>query len=373
MKNSEKEKYLGDYVDKTGKIKATIDDRVGKGWGILSEIRAIINEVPLGRYKLEIGLQLRQAMFVNGLLFNSEAWHSVSQDDISCFEKIDEAILRFLLGSHAKAPIETLYLESGAIPIRFIVSSRRINYLQTIVKREEEELTRRVFTAQLDDPCPGDFVELVKKDFKDIDVHFDLAFVASTGVAEYRKLIKNKVRDAALKFLKSLQQTHKKVKGIKYEKLETQPYLKSHLFSNEENHLLFALRSRTARTFRANFSNLYGGKVECPLLCWDQEQYEPALEDSQEHILYCKKLTVDSSSISCGKVLYGDLFADVSRQKEAVTLYTTLIEEREKQIKEKDSDPPGDNLDPSTGRPWCCSNSLFTGQTTCIDCFAIGK
>ena len=76
------------------------------------------------------------------LLFNSEAWHSVSQDDISCFMKIDEAILRFLLGSHAKAPIETLYLESGAIPIRFIVSSRRINYLQTIVKREEEELTK---------------------------------------------------------------------------------------------------------------------------------------------------------------------------------------------------------------------------------------
>ena len=110
MKDSEKEKYLGDYIDKTGKIKTTIDDRVGKGWGIVSEIRAIINEVPLGKYKLEIGLKLRQAMLVNGLLFNSEAWHSVSQDDISSLEKIDEALPRFLLGSHAKTPIEILYL-----------------------------------------------------------------------------------------------------------------------------------------------------------------------------------------------------------------------------------------------------------------------
>ena len=56
MNNSEKEKYLGDYIDKTGRIKATIEDRVRKGWGILSEIKAILSEVPLGKYKSEIGL-----------------------------------------------------------------------------------------------------------------------------------------------------------------------------------------------------------------------------------------------------------------------------------------------------------------------------
>ena len=158
MKNSEREKYLGDYIDKSGKIKATIDDRISKGWGILSEIKAIINEVPLGKYKVEIGLQLRQAMLVNGLLYNSEAWHSVNLNDLASLEKIDEALLRFLLNSHAKAPLESLYMESGAIPMRFIVASRRLNFLQTILKRDEEELTRRVFMAQLEDPLEGDFV-----------------------------------------------------------------------------------------------------------------------------------------------------------------------------------------------------------------------
>ena len=38
MKNSTREKYLGDYIDTTGKIKATLDDRIQKGYGILSEI-----------------------------------------------------------------------------------------------------------------------------------------------------------------------------------------------------------------------------------------------------------------------------------------------------------------------------------------------
>ena len=116
--------------------------------------------------------------------------------------------------------------------------------MQTILKLEEEELTRRVLTAQLEDPCNGDFAELVRKDCKDIGLQFDLSFVASTGVAEYRKIIKNKIRAAALKHLKTVQQTHKQINRIVYEKLETQPYLKSHLFSNEENQVLFALRSR---------------------------------------------------------------------------------------------------------------------------------
>ena len=62
MPNSDREKYLGDILDKTGKIRATIEDRQKKGYGLVSEILAILNEIPLGQYKMEIGLHLRQAM-----------------------------------------------------------------------------------------------------------------------------------------------------------------------------------------------------------------------------------------------------------------------------------------------------------------------
>ena len=47
MKDTSQEKYLGDLVNKTGNIKATFADRVAKGYGIVREIKAIINEVPL--------------------------------------------------------------------------------------------------------------------------------------------------------------------------------------------------------------------------------------------------------------------------------------------------------------------------------------
>ena len=36
----------------TGKIQPTIDERISKGYGIVSEILALIDQVPLGKYSV---------------------------------------------------------------------------------------------------------------------------------------------------------------------------------------------------------------------------------------------------------------------------------------------------------------------------------
>ena len=220
MKNSSQEKYLGDLLDQSGSIKPTIQDRVSKAWGIISEIKAILTEIPLGKYRLEMGLKLRQAMLVNGSLYNSEAWHSVSTEDIRGLEKVDEALLRCLLDCHSKVPLEFLYLESGAIPLRFILSARRINYLKTILNREPEELTRRIYDAQILKPCDGDFADLVAKDLDTIGVPLNPTIIQNTDREVFRKHIKSRIAAAAFRYLTAQQTTHSKVKNIKYEKLE---------------------------------------------------------------------------------------------------------------------------------------------------------
>ena len=73
MNNAVQEKYLWDLVNTSGTIRNTVEDRKSKGFGIVNEIK--IDEIPLGRFKMEIGLKLRQAMLLNGMLYNSEAWH----------------------------------------------------------------------------------------------------------------------------------------------------------------------------------------------------------------------------------------------------------------------------------------------------------
>ena len=102
---------------------------------------------------MEIGLKLRQAMLMNSLLFNSEAWHDITLADVKRLEQVDEHLHRFLLGSHSKCATEMLYLETGSWPLRFKILQRRILFLQTILKRSDTELTKKVFLAQLADPC----------------------------------------------------------------------------------------------------------------------------------------------------------------------------------------------------------------------------
>ena len=73
MKVSESAKYLGDIIHTDGTMQATIENRQKKGEGIIAEILSIINEIPLGKHKTEVALKLREAMLLNGILFNSEA------------------------------------------------------------------------------------------------------------------------------------------------------------------------------------------------------------------------------------------------------------------------------------------------------------
>ena len=141
MDDSEKEKYLGDFIDSTGTITSTIEDRKYKGYAMAAEIISILDEIPLGQHRMEIGLLLRQAMLINSMLFNSEAWHSIREKDVKMLEAVDEYLLRSLVHAHAKTPLEFLYLEAGAVPIRFLISSRRITYLLTILQRNDIELT----------------------------------------------------------------------------------------------------------------------------------------------------------------------------------------------------------------------------------------
>ena len=60
---------------------------------------------------------------------------------------------------------EFLYLETGTIPIKYMLAHRRIKYLKHILRRDANELIRKIYTAQQNQPTTrGDFVVLVKQD-----------------------------------------------------------------------------------------------------------------------------------------------------------------------------------------------------------------
>ena len=85
-----------------------IEKRCSKAYGIVSEILAILKEVPLGKYEIEAGLRLRNAWFLNGILTNCEVWYGLKQSDIDLLQEIYEYLLRKMLKAHSKTPKESL-------------------------------------------------------------------------------------------------------------------------------------------------------------------------------------------------------------------------------------------------------------------------
>ena len=315
-------------MSKTGKIRPTIEARKAKGYGILTNVLAIINEVPLGHWKIDAGLQLRQAMLLNCVLFNSEALHNVSQDDLNILEKVDEALLRGILKAHSKIPLEALFLETSSIPIRLIVAGRRLMYLHTILQKSQSEMIRKVYDVQKSDTSPGDFSELVSNDKKDIELNLSDSEIQRLTKTKFKKILKTKINQAAFKYLTSLKQGHSKMDGISYTHLEKASYLNSPLFNSESSRLLLALRTRTVNGIKNDFRGLYAD-IKCPLMCGE--------DDKLQHILECSVLKshhTSSSVMSNNGVSYEDVFSsDVSKQKQVTELYQQLLEIRSNLIK----------------------------------------
>ena len=139
---------------------------------------------------------------------------------------------------------------------------------------------------------------------------------------QFKKLVKTKITDATLEYLKEKQQGHSKMKDIKYEKFELMQYLNSPLFSNNNRSLLLALRTRTVRGIRNDFGALYQDKM-CPLGCGEI--------DSLENVLKCSVLKQQhrSSELTLTDVKFKDIFStDVSKKQKITEMFSQLLETR---------------------------------------------
>ena len=180
--------YLGDIISASGSLRPCIEDRRSKGWGKLSEIAAILSELP-DRRQLEIGLKLRETKLRNGILFNCEAWSSTLDKDIKRLEQVDVGALKALFKGHSKCPTAFYFLEFGTLMIRHKVMIMMLMYHHHIISREDNELIKKVYNKQKEHYTKGDWLQTVISDFQFIDVIMNEDVIRSTPKEQYKKFV----------------------------------------------------------------------------------------------------------------------------------------------------------------------------------------
>ena len=159
------------------------------------------------------------------MLVDMEVWHNVLQKDTNVFVTLDHYLVRKIVCAHSKVPSEMLYLETSAIPINFILASRRINFLHNILSRPSHELTKRIFEAHRRSPVKGDWYHLVQSDLNMVGLNLTDSEICSQSKSQLKNIVKVLIKSAAFSALKELQSSHTKIRNIRFKKFELQPYL----------------------------------------------------------------------------------------------------------------------------------------------------
>ena len=89
-------------IHQNAKVTANLAARLVKAVSSFSVIRAILEDIPLGTYRIQVGLELRKALFVISVLFNCETWNGLKGSDLKDLNLADHHLLKFICSAQAK-------------------------------------------------------------------------------------------------------------------------------------------------------------------------------------------------------------------------------------------------------------------------------
>ena len=168
-------------------------------------------------------------------------------------------------------------------------------YLQLILKRNDDEITKQVILAQTNDCYDGDFLAQTEKDMKNLSI--TRKYLTSVSKETLKLQLVEKVNEAAFQFLMSKAENHSKVNKELYTSCEGSSYFSDSRFTPDLANLLFKFRTRgflVKNNFRNNYQNT---NIMCPL-CEDSD-------DTQEHLFECKAMR----DVTSEDVQYNDIFS----------------------------------------------------------------
>ena len=187
---------------------------------------------------------MRQSMMIGSLLNNAETWINVTKDDLNQLTNPDKMLLRDTLSSYGNPSKCFMYLELGIIPVRYVLMSKRMKYLRTILGESMDTMLRNVYETLKTDSRNGDFVDLVQKDFMELNMNFTDKEIEDYSEYQWNFFVNYHIKKKAFSDLVEENQTEEKTKEIIFKKLEMSDYLKTNV-NTAITRIIFSIRART--------------------------------------------------------------------------------------------------------------------------------
>ena len=133
------------------------------------------------------------------------------------------------------------------------------------------------------EPSKGDWTEQVKKDLVDFKISSDLHWIKSQNKSWFKNYVNKCEKKFTFEMLLKKQQTHSKLKNVKYINFKMQSYLKSSEINTDTKRKIMGYRLRMLE-FGENFRGVRDN-VPCPLGCTQSRDY-------QTHLYECLSIDI---------------------------------------------------------------------------------
>ena len=129
--------------------------------------------------------------------------------------------------------------------MKYVIISRRINFLHHILCQDEDSLLSRFLSAQCENPIKGDWASSVKRDLEFLNIKLSFKEKSSYSKKAFKVIVKDAVKAKAFSDLSRAQKGHSKGKEIVYRELSLQKYLNADSpLTIKEKRFLFSARTR---------------------------------------------------------------------------------------------------------------------------------
>ena len=294
--------YLGDYISSSGSNSVNITKRKQKGLLIVNHIISVLGDGFFGSHFFRAACMLRESLFLNSILLNTEVCYGLTERDIGSLEVVDNRLLRGILQCFTGTPVCIMFLELFCIPIRFVIMKRRLNFLHYLLRQDEESLIYRFLMAQVRDSCRSDWVLQVKRDLEALNIVQSFEAIQTMSQKEFKNLVDEQVNHHAFTWLINKKNKLSSVINVQYKTFEMQPYLKTDDLNIAQKRLLFQMRSRTIPLRAYRKFNQSEGNTICPFCVSEPE--------TMQHIITCSQLTKGIKWITVNKLRIEDIFSE---------------------------------------------------------------
>ena len=279
--------------------------------GSVNSIISLVEEISFGEHYFEMALLFRNSMLINSMLSSSEVLYGVKNTHLEMLESCDKSLLVRLFGVPSSCSYEAVYLETGILPVRFILKGRRLMYYWTLLNKSEDELVKKFFDIQKEHSVKDDWIEQIQNDLNSLDIDLNEQEIKVMKKEVFKSALKKKLQEKATVFLMNYREKHSKTQNLKSYKLQS--YLSSNKLTTNEKKLLFSLRTRSIHVKR-NYKNKYKFNMKCSL-CEDDSQ-----EETEIHLLKCVKILAEiKNTLDITSAKYGDIFSENIEDQVTIT------------------------------------------------------